>query len=119
MRFFSGMVCEQVWLSAAASPWRENISLRLGLVLGRNPTRFAVAQPVTFKEEVDPDLGVEVPPFMSLHTEEAQTLMDELWRAGIRPSKKAGPETEAAALERHLADMRKLAFHALKVPNEN
>jgi len=41
--------------------------------------------------------------------------MDELWQCGLRPSEGSGSAGSLAATERHLADMRKLAFHALKV----
>lgn len=114
MRNFGGLVCERVWLSAVMSPWRHNLDIRLGMVVDGAERRIAVAQPLTFVEEKNE--GQEVAPFLSLYPDDWQTLMDEMWRAGVRPSSGAGTATEAGALERHLADMRKLAFHALKVP---
>lgn len=116
MKRFGGLICEQVWISAALTPWRQQLDIRLGMLMSGK--KIAVAQPITFQE--DQDEGQEIPPFMSLGPDEWQRLMDEMWRAGIRPTSGAGTATEAGALERHLADMRKLAFHALKVPaNEN
>ena len=44
------------------------------------------------------------------------SLIDELWSAGLRPSEGTGSAGSLAATERHLADMRAFAFHALKVP---
>lgn len=117
MRIFSGTACERVWLSAVMTPWRRNLDIRLGMVLDGGERRIAVAQPLTFKEEKNE--GQEVAPFLSLGPDDWQTLMDEMWRAGVRPSSGAGTATEASATERHLADMRKLAFHALKIPREN
>lgn len=59
--------------------------------------------------------GEIVEPFVSVETEEAQELMDELWNAGLRPSEGSGSAGSLAATERHLADMKTIAFHALKV----
>lgn len=54
--------------------------------------------------------GMEHPPLMSLSTDEAQQFMDELWRAGIRPTEGAGSVGQLAAVQRHLEDMRTLVF---------
>lgn len=59
--------------------------------------------------------GERSEPFLELGHTGAQSLMDELWNAGIRPSEGSGSTGQLAATERHLADMRRLAFHALKV----
>jgi hypothetical protein len=45
----------------------------------------------------------------------AQQLMDELWICGLRPSEGSGSAGSLAATERHLADMKKIVFHALKI----
>jgi len=47
-------------------------------------------------------------PALRLEQHEAQNLMDELWRAGIRPTNGAGSSGQLAATERHLEDMRAL-----------
>lgn len=59
--------------------------------------------------------GQRSEPCMELHKETAQRLMDELWNCGLRPSEGSGSAGAMAATERHLADMKALAFHALKV----
>ncbi len=51
----------------------------------------------------------------SLEIEAAQTLMDDLWNAGIRPTEGAGSAGAMLATQKHLADMRTLAFHKLGV----
>lgn len=53
---------------------------------------------------------------MNLHGEEAQQLLDELWRIGIRPSNGEGSVGQLGATERHLADMRRLVFDAPRNP---
>jgi len=113
MKNFGGMLCERIWLSAVMTPWRRNLDIRLGMALD-GERRIAIAEPLTFKEEAND--GQEVAPFLSLGPDEWQALMDEMWRAGVRPTAGAGTASEASATQRHLDDMRKLAFHALKVP---
>jgi hypothetical protein len=49
-----------------------------------------------------------------LDPNEAQTLMDDLWQAGLRPSEGSGSAGSLAATERHLADMQKIAFKFLE-----
>jgi hypothetical protein len=71
-----------------------------------------IATNVTF---VRRDPAAIVQPFLQLEMAEAQRLMDVLWDCGLRPSEGSGSAGSLAATERHLADMRQLAFHALKV----
>ena len=59
------------------------------------------------------DAGTEVHPFMEMTTAEAVGLMDELWNLGIRPSDGNGSAGQLAATEKHLEDMRTIAFKGL------
>ena len=61
------------------------------------------------------DEGAVVDPFMVMSLETAQLLMDELWNCGLRPSEGTGSAGSLAATERHLKDMKTIAFHALKI----
>lgn len=54
-------------------------------------------------------------PTLRLGTAEAQELMDDLWQAGLRPSEGTGSAGSLAATERHLKDMRTIAFKQLKI----
>lgn len=54
--------------------------------------------------------GVEASPSFSLDEMSAQGLMDELWRAGLRPTEGTGSAGALAATARHLEDMRKIAL---------
>lgn len=54
-------------------------------------------------------------PLAELSIGQAQELMDELWRCGIRPSEGKGSAGSLAATERHLEDMRQIAFGKLKI----
>jgi hypothetical protein len=59
--------------------------------------------------------GDSANPFLKLTNDEAQRLMDELWNCGLRPSEGTGSAGSLAATERHLADMKQIAFHCLKI----
>lgn len=48
-----------------------------------------------------------------LRLSEAQVLMDDLWRAGLRPSEGSGSAGSLRATEKHLDDMRAVAFSRL------
>lgn len=45
----------------------------------------------------------------------AQTLMDDLWDCGVRPTEGKGSAGAMAATEKHLGDMRKLVQKCMKV----
>lgn len=49
-------------------------------------------------------------PTLILPSELARSLMDELWRAGLRPRGVKDPTSEVAAVKYHLEDMRRLVF---------
>lgn len=75
--------------------------------------QLAVAKPVVMEAIEN---GAFATPMLNIGMETAQQLMDELWNCGVRPTEGSGSAGSLAATERHLADMKKLAFHALKVP---
>lgn len=75
--------------------------------------RPAIAKPVEF--ELQESDGEYAPPALSLHRDDAQQLMDALWDAGLRPSEGSGSAGSLAATERHLADMRAIAFGKLEI----
>jgi len=49
-------------------------------------------------------------PTISLSNEAAQSLMDALWEAGVKPSGGEGHTAHIRALNAHLEDMRRLVF---------
>ena len=98
-------------ITADRHPWSRGIELRAGVETENG--NFAVAQPLVMAEIPNDQI---TDPFIRLKPEDAQQLMDELWRVGIRPSQEEGSTGQAAAMQKHLDDMRTLTFHALKVP---
>lgn len=65
---------------------------------------------VAMEEGLAPDPAFNIP------VEAAQLLMDDLWMAGIRPTEGSGSAGSLAATQRHLEDMRTIAFEKLKIP---
>lgn len=55
-------------------------------------------------------------PMFTINRDEAQAFMDSLWNVGIRPTAAEAPEGTLAAVQAHNADLRTIAFHALKIP---
>ena len=52
---------------------------------------------------------------LSLREEDAQILMDSLWDCGIRPAQGKGSAGQLSAVNRHLEDMRVIAFNSLEI----
>ena len=69
-----------------------------------------IAFPITFGKVTSAELFA---PCVFLKKEVAHQLMDELWRAGVRPTEVGSPG-QLKAVENHLQDMRKLTFELLK-----
>lgn len=68
--------------------------------------------PVSFSDVED---GMIIPPALSMKPGDAQQLMDELWRCGIRPTEGSGSAGSLAATQSHLEDMKKIAFKQLGI----
>lgn len=72
----------------------------------------AVGQPVTMVKHRDhtyPD------PTLRLDDTAAQMLMDQLWNCGLRPTEGSGSAGALAATQKHLEDMRQIAFNMLDI----
>lgn len=78
------------------------------------PTKRSVATSIVFTE-VEPGKEMPINPLLTLTPTDAQALMDELWHCGLRPTHGSGSAGSLAATERHLDDMRKIAFELLQV----
>ena len=73
----------------------------------RSGKKLSLAANVVMRDLAE---GEVAQPFLTMDVTEAQTLMDELWYCGLRPSEGTGSAGSLAATERHLSDMRKLVF---------
>jgi hypothetical protein len=65
------------------------------------------APPITFTEVGDEMIRE---PSLSLRRSEAQFLMDQMWRCGLRPTDAGSTDGTLKATRDHLQDMRKLAL---------
>ena len=54
-------------------------------------------------------------PTLSIPIPQAQVLIDDLWRAGLRPSEGTGSAGSLAATERHLKDLQKIVYKKLSL----
>lgn len=79
-------------------------------IFSRTHNGRAVVKDVVF-EEVEP--GEYIDKTLSISNTSAQILMDSLWSAGLRPTEGTGSAGSLKATERHLEDMRKIAFMKL------
>lgn len=61
------------------------------------------------------DSSYYTPPVAMLDNDAATKLMDTLWSLGIRPTEAIGSTGQLAATEKHLQDMRQIAFNKLSV----
>lgn len=94
-------------------PW--NFDFSLYLTAKDNNGRLAVALPLQMRmiTEEESMQAISSTPLTEIRKDEAQQLMDELWRIGLRPSEGSGSAGSLAATERHLADMRALVAHKM------
>lgn len=97
---------------AQRAVWNDAIELRIGFDQGEG--RFSVALPVSWQSVPRGELSPEGP-MLRLQQIDAQRLMDELWHCGLRPSEGSGTAGSLAATERHLKDMRQIAFTVLDI----
>ena len=89
-------------------PWGDGIEIAL---LEQRADGMAMAQQIELRRLNE---GDHIEPMLRLRNQEAQMLIDELWRCGLRPSEGTGSAGSLAATEKHLADMQKIALGLLK-----
>src|SRR4030042_868144 len=78
---------------------------------------LAIAEPIVFRSLTSEERQACTwnRPTLELRYEDAQCLMDELWRCGLRPTEGSGSAGSLAATEKHLNDMRAIVSKQLEV----
>lgn len=76
----------------------------------RDPDGYKVVSYVGTVEKVEQGSYISSDKALHLTREDAQQLMNELWRVGLRPRDGAGSIAHVEATKAHLDDMRKLVF---------
>lgn len=66
-------------------------------------------------ERVEVKKGYTQKPTMTMGTETAQRLLDELYAAGFRPRNGESSLAHTDALNEHIKDLRKITFKQLKI----
>ena len=89
--------------------WGDGVEIR---ILDRERREYV--KTVTVETTQDNDCP-EIPVAVRLRPDQAQMLMDNLWECGLRPTEGTGSAGALSATQRHLDDMKKVAFHALKI----
>ena len=97
-------------IMARREDWSDGISLYARQTIV--DVRSLIAKPLEF---TDYQPGSVVDPFIRLEIQTAQQLMDELWQCGLRPTEGTGSAGSLRATEKHLQDMRKIAFKKLGI----
>jgi hypothetical protein len=64
------------------------------------------AKPIEFEQRELYEANSE--PYLEIPKHAAQKLIDDLWDCGLRPSEGSGSAGQLAAVQNHLADLRKL-----------
>lgn len=92
-------------ISVASQPWSELLAVRFGIDCGDG--EFDIAEPIQLRRI---PINTTADPFLELHPDTAQKLMDQLWQCGLRPTEGTGSAGAMAAVQKHLEDMRTLVF---------
>lgn len=102
----------QTKIRAYREPWLcDTIAIRVAHITKQDGVeQVALAEPMVMKLLTAEELCTELPPTLRVSPTEAQQFMDELWRAGIRPTEGAGSVGQLGAVKAHLEDMRTLVF---------
>ena len=85
---------------AMAAHWNKAVDISI-----REGDCFAIDLELTQKKE-----GEFIKPTCSIPWQAAQTLMDDLWQCGLRPTEGTGSAGALKATQSHLEDMRRLVF---------
>jgi hypothetical protein len=94
-----------------SSPWNGDIECALFHKTGQD---IAVVEPLSFRN-IERGYRISEPTFRMSY-DEAQMLMDELYRAGLRPTEARSSAGQLQAMENHLNDMRRLVFEQFTKP---
>ena len=100
-------------------------TISLWVIFKTNELPYAILQ----EKEGSSHHGTEIPeyeaivkkeafyhnPTFNLTPENAQELMDSLWAAGIRPTEGSGSAGSMLATQKHLEDMRTIAFSKINI----
>jgi hypothetical protein len=94
---------------ANSSSWSNSVEIAVFGRLNNGDTKVAAVQWETIAE------SCELKPLLVIRKDHAQVLMDDLWNAGIRPTEGSGSAGAMRMAERHIQDLRAVAFKLLGI----
>lgn len=100
-----------VKLLCKPTPFLDGVEL-VGFAKDSDRRRYVAS--IAWKEQAERDVYF-VDPTVRLSMENAQELMDGLWACGVRPTEGNGSAGAMRAAERHIEDLRKIAFKTLGI----
>jgi hypothetical protein len=100
-----------VKLRCKPTPFLDGVEL-VGFAKDSDRRRYVAS--IAWKEQNENDVYF-VDPTVRLTMENAQELMDDLWASGVRPTEGNGSAGAMRAAERHIDDLRKIAFKTLGI----
>jgi hypothetical protein len=91
--------------------WDDQITLCLRAIATDEKTQSKTRRYAVLKyEPIEPTHAMIKEKYKTrISVESAQSLMNQLWECGLRPSQAAGSAGQLAAVQYHLEDMRKIA----------
>lgn len=92
-----------------------NQRIQLHVVIDHDDGSRSIGLPLAIRRVEDDDLAMEGQPAITLRRDEGQQLIDALWDCGLRPSEGSGSAGQLASTQRHLEDMRAIAFAKTEV----
>ena len=108
-------------IRAIKQPFRQQgISLFIDDVPihGAIDQQYMVAEPIKMRVRTSDELYEETIAPLTIKSQAAQKLMDDLWDCGLRPSEGTGSAGQLAAVQKHLKDLRTILFNKLKITEE-
>lgn len=106
------MTPPEVEIRASAAPWWR--AVLLSIRKASSPTFVLdLNGPGELWKPVED--GAEIPVTCTIPNNFAQTLMDDLWNCGFRPTEGAGSAGAMAAVKEHLKDLKTLLWHKEKI----
>ncbi len=99
-------------IRAQVLDWLAGVQI---VLFERNFDGKAISVGKVIMESQDPLKTIAKESRIELENSAAQSLMDDLWKCGLRPTEGTGSAGSLAATQKHLGDMRALVSKCMKV----
>ncbi len=103
-----------VKMRAHSKPWNEGVDILIYQEPQLPGERRGYVTSFTL-EKIEEGECVVPQPTITMYPQDAQTLMDELWQCGLRPTEGHGSVGQLGATEKHLKFAEQLVRHTLKM----